>query len=179
MKRKQSIWDFLAETLGDFPDDSKKQEVIRSINRIIEYFSDLRERIRALPDSTQRSEIMAAVEIIREFTESAKDNPAVAAALGIVDKASGRARASRIVLPDLAGEKLFSDLKSLPTQEIQERLLDFKRTSMPQLRALAIHLGIKNPEKAKRDDLVDRIVKLGFANVRGYEMLRSEKKAEG
>jgi len=45
---------------------------------------------------------------------------------------------------------------------------------MGELRGLAAYLGIKEAEKISRQTLVDKIVKIGFANVRGYEILRSK-----
>jgi len=73
-----------------------------------------------------------------------------------------------------SGEKLFNELKALSTDEILQRLLD-KDISMKDLRALAAYLDIKHERGMNREDLVDRVVKIGFANVRGYELLRKTK----
>jgi len=173
-KRETSVLDFLAETIKSLPSDEEKKEIIENINIIIKYFQDLQERVKSLPNDDKKGEILSAITTIKEFLFSAKDNPTLSAALGLSYERPIAAKRPKKEITPQTGEKLFNELKSLPTEQIQQRLLDYKIT-MDELRALASFLGIKHPPRIKRQDLVDMIVKMGFANIRGYKILRSDK----
>lgn len=68
-------------------------------------------------------------------------------------------------------KNLLETLKDLSTNEIQQVLLNTK-TSITILVSLAQLLNIEHSSH-DREDLVDRIVKVGFANPRGYSILRN------
>jgi len=174
-KKETSILDFLAETVKSLPSDAEKEKIVKNIGIIIKYFQDLQERVKSLPDDDKKKEILSAIITINEFLLSAKDNPVLSAALGLSYERAISPKRVKKEIPPQTGEKLFNELKSLPTDQIQQKLLDYKSVTMDELRALASYLGIKYPQRIKRQDLVDMIVKIGFANIRGYEILRSDK----
>jgi len=67
-------------------------------------------------------------------------------------------------------------LKGLSTEEITQTLLSIKKVTMDDLKALPLSIGIvTQDQRINRQELVDRSVKLGFANARGYDLLRSGK----
>ena len=72
-------------------------------------------------------------------------------------------------------DEFLAELTNLEPAEIQERLSDYKRVSMTELRALAVKLELGSEDRVSRQDLVDQIVKIGFANQRGYESLRKSR----
>ena len=174
-KMGPSILDFLDETIRSFPSDVEREKIVKNIDIIIRYFQDLQERVKSLPNGDKQKEILSAITTINSFLLSAKGNPALSAALGLsYERPSSTKRVKKEIIPQ-TGEKLFNELKSLPTEQIQQKLLNYKSVTMDELRALASYLGIKHLQRIKRQDLVDKIVKIGFANIRGYEMLRSDK----
>jgi len=174
-KKESSILGFLEEVVRSFPSDIERDKIVKNIDTIIKYFQDLQGRVKSLPDENSQKEILSAISTINDFLLSARDNPVLSAALGLsYERPTSPKRVKKEITPQ-SGEKLFNELKSLPTEQIQQRLLDYKSVSMDELRALASYLGIKHPQRIKRQDLVDKIVKIGFANIRGYEMLRSNR----
>jgi hypothetical protein len=172
-KIEHSILDFLDQTIDRFPTDAEREKMIKSLDVIIAYFRDLREHVESLPLGQKQKEVLSAINVIRDFLQSAEENPSLAAALGLHFEKPMASRKPRRQISQAEGEKLFNELKQLTTEQIQRRLLDFKGTSMGELRGLATYLGIKEADKISRQTLVDKIVKIGFANVRGYEILRS------
>jgi len=170
--KEQLVLDYIRETVEKIPSDAEKEEIIKNLNMITRHIQDLGERVKLLPNEYSKKEILSAIDLIDRFLLSARDNPTMAAALSLpYQRAMSRKLSKKEVLPQV-GQQIFEELKTIPTEEILHRLLDYKTTSMGDLRALARHLGIKHQERVKRQDLIDKIVKLGFANVRGYERLR-------
>lgn len=169
---EQVVLDYLKEIISGLPTDSRKQQLIDNLELINKHIHDMQERIRLLPNDSRKNEIINAIDLISDFVLSAKENPPVAAALGLPFKRTSSGGTKKVSEPQV-GEKLFKELNSISTDEILQRLLDYKNVEMADLRALAKHIGIKHPEGTNRADLVDQIVKLGYANIRGYEKLRS------
>ncbi len=166
------ILDYLKQIVSELPTDARKQEILDNLEIISKHIQDMKERVRLLPNDSNKNEIVNAIDLISDFLTSAKENPPVAAALGLPFKRTPRVSVRKISEAQV-GEKLFRELNTLPTNEILQRLLEYKKISMADLRALAKHIGIKHQERVNRVNLVDQIVKLGFANIRGYEKLRS------
>lgn len=169
---EQVVLDYLKEIISGLPTDSQKQQLIDNLELINKHIHDMQERIHLLPNDSRKNEIINAIDLISDFVLSAKENPPVAAALGLPFKRTSSGSIKKVSEPQV-GEKLFKELDSISTNEILQRLLDYKSISMADLRALAKHIGIRHPERANRTDLADQIVKLGYANIRGYERLRS------
>ncbi|RLC66313.1 MAG: hypothetical protein DRI48_04960 [Chloroflexi bacterium] len=179
-KKKRDPLTELAENLSrmmqGLPSITEREAVVRNIDTIIKYLQELRDRIGHLPTSEDGEKLLAASKVLVEFLESAKKNPALAIALGLKTKVPPKKKEAPI--SPQGGERLFREIQHLPTEQIQTKLLDYKEVTMDDLRALATHLGIKYEQRIKRQELVDRIVKIGFANVRGYKALRSEEESK-
>jgi uncharacterized protein YeeX (DUF496 family) len=169
---EDAVLDYLKRVISGLPTDSQKQQLTDNLELINKHIHDMQERIRLLPNDSHKNEIMSAIDLIRGFLSSAKENPPVAAALGLPFKRTLSGSTKKVSEPQV-GEKLFRELNSLSTDEILQRLLDYRTVSMADLRALAKRIDIRHPEGANRKDLADQILKLGFANIRGYEKLRS------
>jgi len=174
-KKEASILNFLEEVVKHFPSDAEREQIIKNLDIIIGYFQDLKERVKSLPNESQQKELLSAITTINNFLLSAKDNTFLSTALGLSYEKAISTKREKKEIPPQTGEKLFNELKDLTTEEIQQKLLDYKSVTMDELRALASYLGIKHPQRIKRQDLVDKIVKIGFANIRGYEILRSNR----
>jgi hypothetical protein len=74
-------------------------------------------------------------------------------------------------------DAIIADFEQLSTNDIQTKLLDEAQFPVSRLQAIARKLGLSSDRGRDRLDLVDRIVKLGFANKRGYELLGRPRKA--
>lgn len=163
----------LADALNALPDDAERDRLVKHLDVIVTFFDALRKRLQALPSSSEKAKTLLALEELTRFLEKAQENEILAAALGLSYERAARGT-TRSVRPQASGltEALLNELKELPTNEIQEKLNDYKTVSMDDLNALAVLMGLKFEERMKRQDLVDRIVKIGFANIRGYDLLR-------
>jgi hypothetical protein len=169
----------LADVLGAVPDDAERDRILKNLDLLIAFFTELRRRVESLPSSSERVKTLTALEEVGQFLDRARDNDFLATALGLAYDRRKR-RPSRAT-PGLSrsAQAFFEELKSLPTDEIQRRLNDYKQVTMNDLHGLASLLGLRFEERMKRQDLVDRIVKLGFANVRGYDLLRRAERSKG
>jgi hypothetical protein len=170
------IFDTLKETLNYFPNDTEREHFIKNIDEIIKYLQSLKEKVQSLPKDEELSKVLLSIGDITNFLQSAEKNPSLAVALGLAYEKKMKAKPKREAASSQSIEPLLKELKSLPTEEIQNRLNDYKSITMAQLHGLASLLGIKYEQRIKRVDLVDKIVKIGFANIRGYDLMRSEKR---
>jgi len=169
---EEAVLDYLKKTISELPTDSRKQQLIDNLQLINKHIQNMQNQIRLLPNDAHKNEVINAIDLISDFVSLAKDNPPLAAALGLPFKRVPSGSTKRMSEPQV-GERLFKELNAISTDQILQRLLDYKSVSMADLRALAKHIGIKQPERANRKELADQILKLGFANIRGYERLRS------
>jgi DNA mismatch repair ATPase MutL len=174
-KKGFSILDFIERAVSKFPTDTERKELLESLDILIKYFQNMQGKIRSLPQDMEQREVLSAIATMRNFLESARDKPLLAAAFGLPYRKNALAREAKEEVAPVVAEKIFDELKMLSTEEIQQRLLDYKTTSMDQLHALATYLNIKHPQRMRRQDLIDKIVKVGFANVRAYDTLRTAK----
>jgi hypothetical protein len=162
----------LADVLSGLPDDAERTRLLANLDVVAKFFGDLRRRVETLPSSNERAKVQGALEEVAGFLGRARENQILAAALGIayerVPTRSGPAPSQ----PSRSAQALLNEVRELPTNEILATLNDYKRVTMRDLHSLASLLGLKLDERLKREDLVDRIVKLGFANIRGYDLLR-------
>jgi len=162
----------LTDVLNGLPDDAERNRLLTSLDMIAKFFGDLRRRVETLPSSNERIKVQAALEEVAAFLHRARENQVLAAALGIAYERVG-SRAGRVTSqPSRSAQALLDEVKELPTDQIFTKLNDYKLVTINDLHSLASLLGLRLDERMNRQDLVDRIVKLGFANVRGYDLLR-------
>ncbi len=164
--------ELLAQVLHSLPDQADRERLLKNLDAIINFFSDLKRRIESLPSTGDRARILAALEDIAGFLNRSRNDSVLASVLGLQYERGSRRSPGTIPVPSKSSDALLDELRALPTEEIQKRLNDYKQVTMSDLRAMAGRLGLKYEERMKRQELVDRIVKLGFANVRGYDLLR-------
>ena len=156
----------------DQPSEAERDEAIAALDVLIRALQDLRQKLTELPSETERQSVGDAAVVLERFFESMKARPGLAASLGVsVSAAVAKAPAPARRNEDL--DALLRSLEALPTDEIQRRLLDEDEFTHSMLQALARKLGLPAERGGGRRDLVDRIVKLGFANKRGYDLLGS------
>ena len=171
-RKAASPIDLLAETLIALPDEAERDRLLKNLDAIVAFFSGLKRRVESLPSLSERTRTLAALEDIVQFLNRSKNNPVLSAALGLAYDRQLQRSSRAAPASSRSAEALLEAMKALPTDEIQRRLNDYKSITMNDLHALARMLGIRYGDRMKRQDLIDRIVKIGFANIRGYDLLR-------
>lgn len=152
------------------PSDAERTEALVALDSMIQALQTVREHLRTLPSEEERKRVGAASDVLERFLDSMKARPGIATSLGLAaTKPSPLQRKREEVDTHLA------DFERLSTEEIQRKLLDEQEFTIAMLHTLARKLEIPNERHAGRRDLVDRIVKLGFANKRGYQILSGVK----
>lgn len=174
-KKEYIFLEALKETLDHFPDDEEKERFIRNIDIIINFLQTLKERVKSLPNKEEQRKVLLAIENVTEFLQISKKNPVLSLAIGLTCEKKISTKSQQEKMNPQSVQFLLEELKNLSTEEIQKKLIDYKSVTMSELRALASLLGLKCEQRIKRQDLVDKIVKIGFANIRGYNILRTKK----
>ena len=174
-KRKKNkyhhLLTFLEDSLEDFPNDEEREEIVNSLEVTIDHLRGLQKQIESIPNDKKREEVLSAVKLIEGFLISAEGNSKLATILGM-PPTKGRKLKTKTEISSRRGEGMLKELECMPTKEIEQRLMGYP---VNDLRSLATHLSIKS-DRMKKEDLVDKITKLGFANVRGYDILRGKSK---
>ncbi|TKC96410.1 hypothetical protein [Polyangium fumosum] len=146
--------------------DADREQALAALDAMIEALQNIRNRLRALPSEEERRRVGNAADALEQFLDSMKARPDVAASLGLPQtKAPSLPRKREDI------QTVVANLQDLSTDEIQQRLLDEREFSVSMLHSVARQMGLSVDRNVGRRDLVDQIVKLGFANRRGYRLL--------
>lgn len=164
MSKSRKGASLLKQILRKLPSDKEKLEGIRVIDEILAEMKRLREELRRLPDERERKRVIQALATVDSFMRSSVVN----AGSRSKGQDSGNKEKARILL---------DRLNELSTDEIARTLRHPESAPTAVLRAAASILGLGGVSKMARDDLEDAIVKVGFANPRGYELISQGKLA--
>lgn len=176
-KALQRITAGLDALLGALPTPEEQASLEAALANSARILQELHERVRHLPSVDERQKLAESLEIIKSFVLKAQSNPRLAASLGLdAGRASPRQAAQIASHPARDLRAVVEQLDVLPTSEIETQLLDGARYDDETLRQLARALNLRVGRGAGRKELVDKIVKLGFANRRGYALLGVQKK---
>ena len=146
--------------------DAERAEAVAGLDAMIQALQTVREHLLTLPSEEERKRVGVASEVLARFLDSMKARPGVAVSLGLATT-----KPSSLPRKREEADGGIADLEKLSTEEIQKRLLDEREYTVPMLHSLMRTLGLSTERNVSRRDLVDRIVKLGFANKRGYQLL--------
>lgn len=166
-RKKLNLNDVLAnikEVLLSLPGVEGNQQIAETIQEIIQELNLLRERIAHFPDRSEREQIAGAANILASFFDSLKDKPLLADALFPKKTKAKKPKGSTVDV-----NALQQQLELLPTEQILEELTKHKKDTLLELCA---KMGITVNKELTKDALADRIFKLGFANRRGYDLLK-------
>jgi len=179
MTTKKQAWgvrvaEDVRAALASLPTDDELKQVDRALVDLVSFFSAVRDRLRALPASDDVRRMREALEVVSEFLKRAEGDKRLGVALGFQKPSSIPRERSRQPTENIRrqAEQLVRRLGELPLRDIQNVLLDEKAYSIQVLQEAGRQLKIPMDPKLSKDELVDRIVKIGFANPRGYEGLR-------
>ncbi|MGQ3684762.1 MAG: hypothetical protein ACUBOA_07135 [Candidatus Loosdrechtia sp.] len=166
-KKRYNLTEILAkikESLSLLPGEEEKEEMTQSIQGIIQELKLLQERIARFPLESDKERISGATHVLVSFFDSLKDNPILAGIL-LPQKTKSRKQKSEAV--DV--NALQQQIEMLPTEKILEELAKHKKDT---LIALSAKMNITANKKLTKEALADRIFKLGYANKRGYDLLK-------
>jgi hypothetical protein len=168
-----SVAESAAQSSKNALSESERQELTSAIDRILKHLELVKKNVNSLPTEHDSSELNGALESLLRYVRRAEDNALLASALGLVPPKRGPSRPPAVsnLISRAALEDRVRELSELPTDGIADHLSNYKVFSMDELRDIARIFGIRADDLA-RSDLVDRIVKIGFANKRGYQRLR-------
>ncbi len=177
VRHQKSLFSITQDIIKSLPTESEKREMQRSFNDLIEFLTYLKESLSLLPT---KEDISQANQAIQDIITKVEANPQLGIMLGIKKKTISRVDRAKPKGPtenEISRAKASLDiLNSLPVEEITSRLTS-EEFSLPDLRVIAIELGIKLTKKFNRETLIDHIASK-IVNYRGYRLLsgKSENK---
>ncbi|MBE7547280.1 MAG: hypothetical protein HS127_09145 [Planctomycetia bacterium] len=152
------------ECLSLLPDKDEWQRILQIIQEIIQELEVLRESIGRFPDKSESLHVSNSIHSLVSFFDTLKENPLLAEMIFPRKAKSRKTKSSPIDV-----NALQQHLEGIPTEKILEELTKYKKDILIELSA---KMNITANKKLTKDALADRLFKLGFANKRGYELLR-------
>lgn len=154
------------EGLSLLPGDEERQRMAQLISEITAELEMLRENILKYPYDSEIHQVSGAIHTLVSFFSSVKDKSLLAESL--FPKKTKAKKAKDIAVDTNA---VLNILEGLSAEKIPEELIKYKKDTLVDL---ATKLNISVNTKLKKDALADKIFKLGFANKRGYDLLRGK-----
>lgn len=165
-KKRLNIYDALSkikESVSLLPGENEKQRIRHDIQEMIVELDTLEKNINHLPEEPEKRQLTHAVHTLVSFLDSLKDKPYLADVILPKMKKAGKSQAIPVDI-----NNLIRLLNKLPTDQLMNELSKHKKNTLLELSS---RLNITSTSKQTKDVLVDKIIKLGFANRRGYDLL--------
>jgi hypothetical protein len=166
----QSFFGSVRQMLTTFPREGEREEVLESLDAILQFLVEARDRIAKLPNSEAVSEVAEAASTLESFFSKGDSDPLVQAIFGRRIPKRPRNGASTSDHSQRAEQDL-REFQSLSTQDVQSKLNDSEAFPMARLRAIAHQLGIAGLRNIDRVSLIHHIT-TRISNQRGYRSLR-------
>lgn len=154
----------IKEYLLLLPGNEDRQRITQHITEIQRELESLRENINYFPDTPEMGQLSSAITTLASFFETLKDRHLLAESLFPKQAKAKRPKSNEI---DIAA--LQQQLEQLATEQIPEQLMKHKKDTLLELSS---KMNITANKKLTKDAIADRIFKLGFANKRGYDLLK-------
>lgn len=148
----------LQSLLGQLPTETHRQEAQATFDKVILFFTDLREKFSALPTREDAADIQQSLSRLEALLREAEKSPAIAQSVGIGQKpkkTAARATPAKEIEVDVS--RVVETIKRLTADEIKNRL-DSKEFSASAVKQIALALGMKPASKATKPVLVGQIV---------------------
>ncbi|MDG6953933.1 MAG: hypothetical protein JRN33_02975 [Nitrososphaerota archaeon] len=165
----------LAKSTNLFLSDEEKADLTKAADDLIEFLTEFRGFISGLPDGRERESVSKSISVLLEFANKSRNNPAFASLFPKGASRHAPVKSQKPVAKPVDVEALVQELESLPTSRIEARLRDDKSLNVLELSILARRLGLATKSSDTRSQLIERIASAGFANRRGYDLLRHDK----
>jgi len=167
----------LGATVSALPSEAEKREAQANLTALIEFLTDIRQKLQTLPSLEEVSEIKRAADVLEALFAKAERDPVLGSVLGMRRQPAVRRSRSPVTSEDQAKARTaLETLRTLPSDEIRSNLLNPDRHSSNVLRAMAAEMGLRPTEKMGREALAQQIV-TRIVNDRGYRALRGEDEA--
>jgi hypothetical protein len=158
----------LAALLDDLPSESSKQQVISQLQALIQFLSDLKERLAAIPTRDDATGARKALDELASLFVQAKSSPVLGIAVG-VSTTRQREKQPSITSEEIDQAKsMVGRLESLPIDQLRASLSGL---SARDLKGVASILGIRSTQRTSRESLSHQIA-TKISNTRGYRSLR-------
>ncbi|TLD42680.1 MAG: hypothetical protein JETT_1023 [Candidatus Jettenia ecosi] len=154
----------IKEHLLLLPGNEDRQRITQSITEIQRELETYRENINHFPDTSEMEQLSSAITTLASFFETLKDRPLLAKSLFPKQAKAKKPKSSAI---DIAA--LLQQLEELSTEQIPEQLTKHKKDTLLELSS---KMNITANKKLTKDAIADKIFKVGFANKRGYDLLK-------
>lgn len=166
-RKKRNLNDALIkakEYLSLLPGDEERQKIAQSISEILNELEILRENVNRFPDKSEMEQVSNAIVTLVSFFKTLQDRPLLAESLFPKQTKAKKPKSSAI-----DSTVLQQQLEELPTEHILTELTKHKKDTLLELSS---KMNISVNKKLTKNALADRIFKLGFANKRGYDLLK-------
>jgi len=168
----------LQEMVQSLPTEAEKADTREKIGALAEFLKTMQAAVDAMPSIENASKVNEALAWLQDLFSKAEANPVLAGLVPPPAAPRRRKTAQAITEQDLASAKLDVDgLKTMPIEQIRDRLLDENAYSLARLRAMAASVGIRATNKLGRESLAHQIT-TKVANMRGYDTLSGKGEAE-
>jgi hypothetical protein len=158
----------LGALLDGLPSESNRQQVVSQLQTLIQFLSDLKGRLAAIPTLEEATGARKAIDELASLFAQAKSNPVLGAAVG-VSKARQRPKPPPVTSEEIDRAKLMmTRFESLPIDQLRTAVNDL---SSRDLRAVASALGIRSSQRTSHAALAHQIA-TKISNTRGYRNLR-------
>lgn len=155
------------------PSIEERKEILDCIDTLTGFLEELRKRITDLPTDKERSLLLESTSILSDFLEKARTDQTLASIIGLSLKRDISQKLIRKETARIDEQRLASIIKELESLSSEQMYGHLESYTKNQLLDIAEHIGIHANNRLSKADLVDKIVKIGFANIRGYKLLKS------
>jgi len=164
----------LGATVAALPTEAEKREAQENLAALIEFLTDMQQRLLALPSAEDMGGIRRAAEALEALFGKAERDPVLAGVLGLRRPPAARPSGPMVTSEDRAKAQVtLQAVRALPGDQIRSELLDQDRHSVNEVRAIAAEVGIRSTERLSRDALAQQI-STRIVNDRGYRALRGD-----
>lgn len=167
--RSAKMVGILRDLLESLPTAQQRREASDSLDAVIKFLQEVRDRLDAVPTSEDSQYLASAIARLDSLFSEAQSNPVLARAIGLEKAKPSSPKAP--TRPDTVRiEAILGELKDLTIDQMRERFLSHDRYGLADLRAVASHLGGTVNSRSTRQALAAQIV-TKLANIRGYRAL--------
>lgn len=148
----------LQNLLGLLPTEDQRRETTAIFNKLIHFFTDLRDKFSALPTREDAADIQQSLARLEELLRQAETSSKFAESIGVAPKPKKTSTRTTAKKPsEVEVSALAETIKRLPAEEIRARLSD-KLHLAATIKQVALSLGIMPGSKKSKAMLIDEII---------------------
>ena len=142
-KRKRRILSYesikaLNKMFDAVPSSAERQEILESIDSLIEFLRKIRVRIENLPDDRELLPLVKATNTLSDFLERAQIDPALASIVGLsLKRTRGK---KRVYMSEEELSNIIREFEYIPTAEIHKSLEAYTRNQLLSIARLSAYM---------------------------------------